>query len=86
MSLTTSRARKPNHFESRNSLEVIFVNIRGLSSFFADSNSFLESNSFDILAIYFYICETIFEDSVDLSNIFGRVYIHLIPNDFVTHA
>ena len=53
MSLT-SRARKPNHFESRNSLELIFANIRGLSSFFADSKSLIESNSFDILAIYFW--------------------------------
>ena len=41
MSLT-SRARKPNHVESRNSLELIFANIRGLSSFFADSKSLLQ--------------------------------------------
>ena len=59
--------------------------MRSLSSFFADSKSLLESNSLDILAIYFYICEKIFENLVDLSNIFGRVYIHLIPNDFATH-
>ena len=45
-----SRACKPDNFESHNSLKLSFRNIRGLRSNFVDCESFLESNSPDILA------------------------------------
>ena len=51
-----SKACNPDKFESHNSLKLSFTNIRGLCSNFVDSESFLESNSPDILAI----CETNF--------------------------
>ena len=49
-----SKACKPDNFESHNSLKISFTNIRGLRSDFVDCESFLESNSSDILAL----CET----------------------------
>ena len=45
-----SKACKPDNFESHNSLKLSFTNIRGLRSNFVDCESFLESNSPDILA------------------------------------
>ena len=44
-----SKARKPDNFESHNSLKLSFMNIRDLRSNFVDCESFLESNSPDIL-------------------------------------
>ena len=44
-------ACKPDNFESHNSLKLSFTNIRGLRSNFVDCESFLESNSPDILAL-----------------------------------
>ena len=44
-----SKACKPDNFESRNSLKLSFTNIRGLCSNFVDCESFLESNTPDIL-------------------------------------
>ena len=44
-----SKACTPDNFESHNSLK--FTNIQGLHSNFVDCESFLESNSPDILAI-----------------------------------
>ena len=49
-----SKACKPDNFESHNSLKLSFMNIQGLHSNFVDCESFLESNSPDILAL----CET----------------------------
>ena len=46
-----SKACKPDNFESHNSLKLCFTNIRGLRSNFVDSESFLELNSPDILAL-----------------------------------
>ena len=46
-----SKACKPDNFESHNSLKVSFTNIRGLHPNFVDCESFLESNSPDILAL-----------------------------------
>ena len=46
-----SKERKPNNFESHNSLKLSFTNIRGLRLKFADCKSLLESNSPDILAL-----------------------------------
>ena len=53
-----SKACKPDNFESHNSLNLSFTNIRGLRSNFVDCKSFLESNSPDILAL----CETNLDD------------------------
>ena len=47
-----SKARKPDNFESHNSLKLSFMNIRDLRSNFVDCESFLESNSPDILLLY----------------------------------
>ena len=46
-----STACKPDNFESHNSLKFSFTNIRGLCSNFTDCESFLESNSSDILVL-----------------------------------
>ena len=48
-------------FESHNSLKLSFKNIGGLPSNFVDCESFLESNSPDILAL----CETNLDDTID---------------------
>ena len=45
-----SKACTPDNFEWHNSLKLSFTNTRGLRSNFVDSESFLESNSPDILA------------------------------------
>ena len=47
----SSKASKPDNFESLNSLNLSFTNIRGLRSNFVDCESFLESNTPDILAV-----------------------------------
>ena len=46
-----SKGCKPDNFESSNSLKLSFTNIQGLCSNFVDSESFLKSNSLDILAL-----------------------------------
>ena len=61
-----SNACKPENFESHNSLKLNFMNIRGLHSNFVDYESFLESNSPDILVV----CETNMDDSIDSGNLF----------------
>ena len=61
-----SKESKPDNFESRNSLKLNFTNIRGLLSNFVGCESFLESNSPDILAY----CETNLDDSIDSGSIF----------------
>ena len=75
-----SKACKPDNFESHNSLKLSFTNIRGLRSNFADCESFLESNSPDILAL----CETNLVDSIDSSNFSVRGYLPLIQKDSST--
>ena len=47
-----SNGCKPDNFESQNSLKLRFTNIQGLSSNFVECESFLESNSPHILALY----------------------------------
>ena len=76
---------KPDNFGPHNSLKLSFTNIRVLRPNFVES--FLESNSPDILAL----CETNLGDSID-SGIFsvgdrgGRgVYFPLIRKDSTTH-
>ena len=76
-----SKACKPDNFESHNSLKLSFTNIRGLRSNFVDCESFLESNSPDILAL----CETNLDDSIDSDNFSLRDYLPLIRKDSIIH-
>ena len=76
-----SKACKPDNFESHNSLKLSFMNIRGLRSNFVDCESFLESNSPDILAL----CETNLDDSIDSGNFSVTGYLPLIRKDSSTH-
>ena len=69
-----SKGCKPDNFESHNSLKLSFTNIRGLRSNFVDCESFLESNSPDILAL----CETNLDDSIDSGNFSVTGYLPLI--------
>ena len=57
------------------------MNIRGLRSNFVDCESFLESNSPDILAL----CETNLDNSIDSGNFSVRGYLSLIRRDSSTH-
>ena len=72
---------KPDKFELLNSLKLSFRNIQGLRQNFVDSESFLESNSPDILAL----CETNLDDSIDSGNFSVRGYLPLIQKDSSTH-
>ena len=72
---------KPCNFESYNPVKVSFTNIWGLCLSFVDWESFLESNSPDILAL----CETNLDDSIDSGNFFVRGYLPLIRKDSSTH-
>ena len=74
-------ACKPDNFESHNSLKLSFTNIRGLRSNFADCESFLESNSPDILAL----CETNLNGLIDSGNFSVTGYLPLIRKDSSTH-
>ena len=75
------KACKPDNFESHNFLKLSFTNIRGLRSNFVDCESFLESNSPDILAL----CEANLDDSIDSGNFSVRGYLPLIRKDSSTH-
>ena len=59
-----SKECKPDNFEPHSSLKLSFTNTRGLRSNFVECESFLESNSPDILAL----CETNLDDSIDSGN------------------
>ena len=76
----SSKASKPDNFESHNSLKLSFMNIWGLRSNFVDCESFLESNSPDILAL----CETNLDDSIDSGNFLVRGYLPLTQKDSTT--
>ena len=76
-----SKACKPNNFDSHNSLKLSFTNIQGIRSNFVDCESFLESNSPDILAL----CETNLEHSIDSGNLFVTGYLPLFRKDSSTH-
>ena len=43
---------KPDNFQTQNSLKISFMNIQGLCSNFVECESFFESNSLDILALW----------------------------------
>ena len=77
----TLLACKPDNFESHNSLKLSFTNIRGLRSNFVDCESFLESNSPDILAL----CETNLDDSFESGNFSVRGYLPFIRKDSGTY-
>ena len=76
-----SKVCKPDNFESHNSLKLSFTNIRGLRSNFVVCESFLESNSPDILAL----SETNLDDSIDSGSFSVRGYLPLIRKDSSTH-
>ena len=76
-----SKGCKPDKFEPHNSLKLSFRNVRGLRSNFVECESFLESNSPDILAL----CETNLNDSVDSGNFSVRGSLPLIRKDPITH-
>ena len=73
---------KPDNFESHSSLKLSFRNIWGLHSNFVEWDSFLESNSPDILALY----ETNLDDSIDSGNFPVTGYLPLIQKDSITHT
>ena len=77
-----SKACKPDNFELHNSLKLGFSNIRVFRSNFVDWESFLESNSPHILALY----ETNVDSSIDSGNFFVTGYLPLIREDSSTHA
>ena len=74
-----SKIFKPDNFESHNSLNLSFTNIQSLCSNFVDCESFLESNSPDVLAL----CEPNLDDSIDSSNFSMRGYLALIQKGFL---
>ena len=69
-----SKECKPDNFELHNSLKLSFTNIPSLHSNFADCESFLESNSPDILALF----ETNLDDSIDSGDFCMRGCLPLI--------
>ena len=76
-----SKGCKPDNFEPHNSLKLSFTNIRGLRSNFVDCESFLESNSPDILAL----CETNLDNSINPGKFSVWGYLPLIRKDYITH-
>ena len=64
-----SEGCKLDKFEPHNSLKLSFTNILGLCLNFVRCESFLESNSPDILAL----CETNWDDSIDSGNLCERL-------------
>ena len=66
-----SKVCKPDNFKSHNSLKLSFMNIWGLCSNFVDCESFLESNSPNLLAL----SEANLDESIDSGNFFVRGYL-----------
>ena len=75
-----SKGCKPDKFKPYNCLKLSFTNIWGFRSNFVECESFLESNSPDILAL----CETNLDDSIDSDNFSMSVYLTLIQKDSIT--
>ena len=71
-----SKGFKPDNFESCNSIKLSFLNIWGLSFNFVECESFLESNSLDILTI----CET------NLNVLFFLIAIHSMQEATTKHG
>ena len=76
-----SKGYKPDNFQLHSSLKLSFTNIGGLRPCFVDCESFLESNSPDILTL----CETNLDDSIDSGSCSVRGYFPLIRKDSSTH-
>ena len=72
-----SKGCEPDNFELPNSLKLTFTNIWGLCLTFIDCESFLESNSPDILAL----CE----NPIDFGNSSARGYLPLIQKNSTPH-
>ena len=70
---------KPDNFELHNFLKLCFTNIWGFCSNFVECESFLESDSADILAL----CETNLDDPIDSDNFLVRGYLALIWKDSI---
>ena len=73
MTILSKRCEVDN-FEYHNSLKLSFVNICDLCSNFVECESFLKSNSPDILAL----CETDLDDSIVSGNFSATAYLSLI--------
>ena len=76
-----SKGCKPDNVELHNSLKLSFTNIQGLHSNFIDCESFLESNSPEILAL----CESNLDDPIDSGNFSVRGCLPVIRKDSSTH-
>ena len=76
-----SKGRKPDNFESHNSLKLSFTNIQGLCLYLVDCKVFLKSNSPDIPAL----CKTYLDNSIDFGSFSVRSYLHLIQNNSTTY-
>ena len=76
-----SKVCKPDNFELHNSLKLSFTNIWDLRSNFFHCESFLESNTPDILAL----CETNLDESIDSDNFSMRSNLPLIRKHCGTH-
>ena len=76
-----SKGCNSDNFQQHNSLKRSFIDIRGLHSNCVECESFLESNSPDILAV----CQTNLDDSIDSDDFSMRVYHPLIRKDSTTH-
>ena len=72
--MAISKRCKPENFESLNSLKLSFTNICAFLLNFVEYESFLESNSPNILAL----CETNLDDSIDSGNFSVTGYFSLI--------
>ena len=72
---------KPNNFESCNSPKHNFINIQDCHLNFVECESFLESNSPDILAL----CETNLDGSIDSGDFSVRGCVSFIRKDSIIH-
>ena len=77
----SSKACKPDNFQSYNYVTHSFTNIRCFRLNFVDSECFLESNSPDI----FVLCETNLDDSTVSGNFSARGFLPLIQKVSRTH-
>ena len=72
--MAISKECKPDNFESHSSLKPSFKNIRGLCLNFVECESFLKSNSPEILNL----CVTNLDDSIDSGNFSVTGYLSLM--------
>ena len=81
MAILSKECKTDDKFESRNSIKLAFMTIKGLPSNFFKCESFLESKSRDIFAL----CERNLDDSVDSGNFSVRGYLSFIQKDSTAH-